>query len=607
MTSGDGSKHKKRPIETITLDDSSDDDDKQYAVQPRSTRALSPRTGNAENKLQVKNDLSKGKRGVDEESQRPVTQQGGILQTLSRAEMERERLERNAKRQGTPTVRPPAITSKRPRIATLSTLEHHDDHDDQSMKSVPGDPSQQRFWTGSIRRVPNVFHPDPNCTHSLSFKQLIGPRSTLQLAIVSAFVMDELWIANQFPRETPLLLINPGPITNPVQIELVGSYKLNLFRVNPERRSPDPFVGCMHTKLMVYYHKDFCRIVIPTANAIEYDWAQIDNAFYVHDFPLLPEEPHVDLSPYQNPTHTQFSKNMFQVLTKLGTPKAFLKGGKNYNFSGSRDVRLVHSIQGRYTDGDDFDKGGGLASLAKAVDSLGFSKGGTWQIEATGSSLGQYPPRWLIQFYTSCCGVHPTTYFTPSETRRAQATSPLVPFTVPKSGQKFNPTGQFPLKIVFPTQHEIVDSFVGVQGGGTIFCKKSNWEAKTFPRELFYKGQSKRDRIAAHTKIMLATRVQAAPATLSNSTTGDNSHEGWMYIGSHNMTASAWGKLQNGSSGPQLVINNYELGVIIPIRAKTKDEFERAANEMVTYKRPLYSATDRPWMQDDFPDIYSSN
>lgn len=89
----------------------------------------------------------------------------------------------------------------------------------------------------------------------------------------------------------------------------------------------------------------------------------------------------------------------------MGAPKKFLSYMKDYDFSSSKDVRLVHSLQGeqsrlfsirearhaehwswitgKYTDGDEFDKGGGLASLAKSVKSLGFSKGGKWEVEGT--------------------------------------------------------------------------------------------------------------------------------------------------------------------------------------------------------------------------------
>lgn len=34
-------------------------------------------------------------------------------------------------------------------------------------------------------------------------------------------------------------------------------------------------------------------------------------------------------------------------------------------------------------------------------------------------------------------------------------------------------------------------------------------------------------------------------------------------------------------------INNYELGVVIPIRANSRAELERKMSEVVTYERPL--------------------
>ncbi|GAA5839244.1 hypothetical protein JCM5353_008547 [Sporobolomyces roseus] len=389
--------------------------------------------------------------------------------------------------------------------------------------------------------------------------------------------------------------------------------KQHLFRVIPEDKGSGYYPGCMHTKLMVYFHDNFCRFIIPTANALDYDWATIDNAFYVHDFPLLSSPPPAGADPFKNPTHTQFSRNFLAVLAQLtggggeaelGAPKKFLSYVKDYDFESSKEVRLVHSLQGKYTDGEEFDKGGGLASLAKSVKSLGFSKGGKWEVEGTGSSIGRYTPTWLIQFLASCSGIHPTSYFTPSLTRQRTETPPSLPYKVPnksnkKQQGKFNDRRDFPLKIIFPTHDEIERSHLGIFGGGTIFCGKKVWEDANFPRELFYRGVSKRDRIAAHTKLLLATHVPDPQSP-------NPIHEGYVYIGSHNLTPSAWGQLQTGSTTPSLNINNYELGIILPIREKSKEEFEKKANELVTYKRPLvpYSASDRPWMQDDHRDIY---
>ncbi len=33
-------------------------------------------------------------------------------------------------------------------------------------------------------------------------------------------------------------------------------------------------VNCMHSKLMLLFHKNYLRIVVPTANLIPYDWGE---------------------------------------------------------------------------------------------------------------------------------------------------------------------------------------------------------------------------------------------------------------------------------------------------------------------------------------------
>ncbi|GAA6064373.1 hypothetical protein JCM10212_000482, partial [Sporobolomyces blumeae] len=353
-------------------------------------------------------------------------------------------------------------------------------------------------------------------------------------------------------------------------------------------------------------------------------------AYYVQDFPLLPGPPPGDsANPFANPTHTQFSKNLTKVLVDHGAPKRFVSFLKNYDFARSRDVRLVHSLQGKYIEPEKFDQGGGLASLAKAVASLGFRSGGTWEIEATGSSIGRYTTTWLAQFLASCSGLHPTTYFTPCVSRPMS----LWPSSLGIPSSKVHLTREtFPLKVVFPTHREVEESHNGIGGGGTIFCPTKNWNDPKFPKDLFWKGQSKRDKVAAHTKMrefllpLRASRCTEArqdltsvrlrpdavlakhiPGPLDQSTTADPPvHEGYIYIGSHNLTPSAWGALQKGSEGPQLAVNNYELGVIVPIRARSDEDFEEKANALVTYKRPLvpYGSNDKPWMQDAFPEIF---
>lgn len=132
-------------------------------------------------------------------------------------------------------------------------------------------------------------------------------------------------------------------------------------------------------------------------------------------------------------------------------PKRFVVEYKKWDFSSSKDVRLIASVQGTWHGWDEIKKGGGVPGLATQVRSLGFSPGGKWQIEAQGSSLGNFTVNWLAQMMGACEGFHPKRYFT-----KKQPTPPHHPQL--KSSM---PTS-LPIKIVFPTDDEIRGSWGGV-------------------------------------------------------------------------------------------------------------------------------------------------
>lgn len=73
----------------------------------------------------------------------------------------------------------------------------------------------------------------------------------------------------------------------------------------------------------------------------------------------------------------------------------------------------------------------------------------------------------------------------------------------------------------------------------------------------------------------------------------DISLVGWLYIGSHNFTPSAWGNLSGTSFTPVMNIVNYELGVVIPLKDSKKVE------EYACWVRPprKYGSEDEPWIQ----------
>lgn len=133
-----------------------------------------------------------------------------------------------------------------------------------------------------------------------------------------------------------------------------------------------------------------------------------------------------------------------------------------------------------------------------------------------------------------------------------------------------------------------------------MFCRRNQWEGKNFPRELFHQTKSKRGRVLMHSKVRLrspslccvvtmvaeieAGREQLVLGTFrdkrsgglgryanteadsdsenegsgSTGATGSGSQQklaGWVYVGSHNFTPSAWGTLSGSGFNPTLNVS----------------------------------------------------
>lgn len=120
-------------------------------------------------------------------------------------------------------------------------------------------------------------------------------------------------------------------------------------------------------------------------------------AFFIQDFPSHTPDPFLVDKPRENPTHTDLSRPLLSFLSKLKCPKKFAGPFANYDFSASKHgAKLVFTAQGKYVDEDEIAKGGGVDSLAKAVQQLGLevSPRGMWEIELSVSpSQGFAVPR----------------------------------------------------------------------------------------------------------------------------------------------------------------------------------------------------------------------
>ncbi len=175
-------------------------------------------------------------------------------------------------------------------------------------------------------------------------------------------------------------------------------------------------------------------------------------------------------------------------------------------------------------------------------------------------------------------------------------------------------TPQLNFKVVFPSLETVQKSSLGPPAFGTIFSKIKDFRAPGCPREVFHdcrNGAGSISEYPMHSKIM--TVSIGSGAWKSEKPTGSVSNEEilvldsdeeteaqsngvlYRYLGSHNFTAAAWGRLLKDDT--KLMINNYEVGVLLP------GDFD-SGHFPYPYHRPVtkYSNEDEPWDQTTYFD-----
>ncbi|KAJ8468157.1 hypothetical protein ONZ51_g9818 [Trametes cubensis] len=363
--------------------------------------------------------------------------------------------------------------------------------------------------------------------------------------------------------------------------------------------------GCMHMKFMLLFYKTGrLRVIVSTANLVEYDWRDIENSVWVQDIPKRPE-------PITSPANTEdFAAAMVRVLHALNVAPALVNHlntdhpnlplkrlehlRSHWDFSRVK-AALVPSLAGKH---EGWPKVilTGHTRLMKAVMDMGAAtpEGKELVLECQGSSIGNYSTMWMNEFYKCARGESPQKWLEMTKARRSKTPYP-------------------PVKILYPTAQYVRESVLGEAGGGTMFCRRKQWEGANFPRNLFHQSRSKRGRVLMHSKMILGTfqdkqgtldsrqRASTTPSDSGGSEREDGDDDGdkeplvgWLYVGSHNFTPSAWGTLSGSGFSPVLNINNYELGIVLPLR--NQEEIDR----LVCWERPppKYAAgRDEPWIQ----------
>lgn len=153
------------------------------------------------------------------------------------------------------------------------------------------------------------------------------------------------------------------------------------------------------------------------------------------------------------------------------------------------------------------------------------------ELDYAASSLGAIKESFLMQLYRASCG-------------HASMTSSKVPHDFLDR-----------IRIYFPTKDYVVKSTGGPNCGGIITLNRKDYN-DSFPKQCMREYKSSRPGVLSHNKILLARGRKK-----------DGTPFAWAYVGSANLSESAWGSqkmLKSGKDG-KLTIRNWECGIVVPV------------------------------------------
>lgn len=395
-----------------------------------------------------------------------------------------------------------------------------------------------KFNSGTVRMIQSHnAELDPD---KLSFDDIVIT-SGLQSCFLSAYVADMDFLFEKLsvvPRVVLSLDKSQG---------IAGNFpKWKSLQVVLPEFPRFPSYGVMHSKIMLLFYDQWLRLVISSANLMDYDYELVQNIVFVQDFPKSRTGPLPATSYAQASPVGPFRKELDHILRLLKLPTDFYID--NYNFS-TVEVKLVYSTPGITSIGPATT---GLTMLSRQIHHSLPGGDDSAFVEALGSSLGVLDNGWLSDFWTCCQG--------------------RLPAVISPERDRLNN-----FRIIFPTSEYAMND-PGVFR--TIFCQSKNWQK--YPKKMFYHCKSSfGTNQPLHAKMLVAFDERCQPI--------------WFYIGSSNFTPSAWGKFVKEKR--QIMIANYELGVLF-----TADLAQKLcpASFPFPYQRPPepYTENDLPWCQE---------
>lgn len=450
---------------------------------------------------------------------------------MDRKAMEQERLARLGKRKREPS---PDVPSK------------------QASKPMPGSGLSTgallQFPSGAIKRTFAAKHPR---TDDITIDEVLQA-SKIHTAVISSFMWDADWL---FKKLSPIN-VKQIWVMNAKGEDVQQRWRREMEETgvpNLKIHFPpmDGMIHSMHSKFMLLFGREKLRVVIPTANMTHIDWGEVandwqrgvmENSVFLVDLPRRG-----DSSVGKKEDLTRFGQELLYFLEMQKVPEMVVEGVLKFDFSATSHLAFIHSMYDRRHDTPcswlTRCSGGshktelpsrptGLPGLAKAIRDLQLDNVERIELDYAASSLGAVNDAFLSRIYLAACGESFTT-----STR-----------TVPDVRNH--------IRIYFPTNETVEKSEGGPECGGIISLARQYYNAVSFPKTCLRNYESSRRGMLSHNKLLFARGRKK-----------DGKPFAWVYVGSANLSESAWGGqkvLKRGNMG-SLNIRNWECGVVVPV------------------------------------------
>ncbi|ROW12109.1 hypothetical protein VMCG_00047 [Cytospora schulzeri] len=513
---------------------------------------------------------------------------------IDRRKMEEERLARLKKRkagtnfdaqgqqEGLPPARRPKIMDEKP--ACQPTL---------SQPALPTPPSglnpnssRDRGGFGMPKGSATVRLPYPKGTvlrtwvrgmprqDDIKIEEVLQ-KDDLELAVLSSFQWDEEWLMAKLNMATTRVLLVAYAPDDATKNAMRGNVPQGLikFCFPPMEYG----ASCMHSKLQLLKFPRYIRIVVPTGNLVPYDWGEtgvMENMAFLIDLPRI-EDP----TKRATNTLTPFGTELQFFLKAQGVDDKMVASLQNYDFSETSRYGFLHTIGGSHSNIDVW-KRTGYCGLGRTVKALGLGSDGNIDMDYICSSIGAVNSDLLTALYNACKGDSGMKEYS-ARTGKQRKSKDV------SSATKRDFEGH--IRVYFPSRDTVRQSLGGTNSAGTISFQPRWWESKSFPSEILRDCKNVRPGMLLHSKIIFVRRPVSDT---------DSSASAWAYVGSHNLSESAWGRLvKDRTTGqPKLNARNWECGVLIPASTSRPPSMK----DPHAYGAPADGTTEGPQMLELF-------